>query len=101
MRNREENAIRNKKYHFLIMILFFKVNFAIFACSFFLRFYLFIFRKRGKGSKRERNINVWLTLAYPLLGNVAHNPGMGPRTGNQTGDPLVRRPALKPLSYAS
>ena len=34
----------------------------------FLRFYLFIFRERGREGKRERNINVWLPLAHPILG---------------------------------
>ena len=35
---------------------------------FFQRFYLFIFRERGREGERERNINVWLPLAWPLLG---------------------------------
>ena len=30
--------------------------------------YLFIFREKGREGKRERNINVWLPLARPLLG---------------------------------
>ena len=34
----------------------------------FKRFYLFIFRERGRGGERERNINVWLPLVRPLLG---------------------------------
>ena len=34
---------------------------------FFQRFYLFTFRRRGREGERERNINVWLPLARPLL----------------------------------
>ena len=46
---------------------------------FFKRFSLFIFRKRGRKEKeREKNIKVWLPPAYPLLGVLAHNPGMCP-----------------------
>ena len=34
---------------------------------FFLRFYLFIFRERGREGERERNIDVWLPLTHPLV----------------------------------
>ena len=40
----------------------------------FLRFYLFTFRERKGG--REGNINVWLPLKRPLLGNLTSNPDM-------------------------
>ena len=33
------------------------------------RFYLFIFRERGREGERERNISVWLPLMRPLLEN--------------------------------
>ncbi|KAF6086237.1 hypothetical protein HJG60_008432 [Phyllostomus discolor] len=57
---------------------------------------LFIyFRERGR-EKRERNISVWLPITCPLLGSW---PGL--LTRNQTGDPLVCRPALNPLSHTS
>ena len=47
-------------------------------------FYLFItdficiFFDRGEGreEERERNIDVWLPFTYPVLGNLACNPGM-------------------------
>ena len=32
------------------------------------RFYLFIFRERGREEEGERNISVWLPLVRPLLG---------------------------------
>ena len=58
---------------------------------------LFIFRERGREGERERETSVcscllctlyWATQACAL-------------TGNQTGNPLVLRPALNPLSYTS
>ena len=42
------------------------------------RFYLSIFRARGKEGERERNINVWLPLPRSLNGDLACNPGMCP-----------------------
>ena len=62
--------------------------------------YLFIFRQRGKERESERNINVWLPLMHPLLGTWRVTQACA-LTGNGTSDPLVRRPALNPLSYAS
>ena len=68
--------------------------------GFFLRFYLFVFRERGREGERERNINVWLPLTRPLLGP---QPAFQPcaLTGNQAGNPLIYRPALNPLSHTS
>ena len=43
---------------------------------FFLRFYLFIFRGEGTGKERERNINVWLPLVCPPLGDLACHLGV-------------------------
>ena len=69
--------------------------------SFLKRFYLFIFREgEGKEKERERNINVWLPLACPLLGTWPATQACA-LTGNQTGDPLVRRLVLNPLSHTS
>ena len=75
----------------------------IFSCLvnffFFLRFYLFIFREKGGREKeKERNINVWLPLACPLLRTWPMTQECA-LTGNQTSDPLVHRPALNPLRY--
>ena len=63
---------------------------------------LFIFLERGKGreKKRERNINVWLPLAHPLLGTWPATQACA-LTGNRTGDPTVCRPVLNPLSHIS
>ena len=65
------------------------------------RFYLFIFRERGReGERRERNISVWLPLVCPLLGTWPTTQACAP-TGDRTGDPLVHRPVLNPLSHTS
>ena len=76
-------------------------HFLNFFCTFFSDLiYLFSEAGEGKEKERERNISVWLLLTYPV-------PGTWPKTqacaltGNQPSDPLVRRPALNPLSYAS
>ena len=54
---------------------------------FFQRFYLFIFRERGREGERERNISVWLPLAWPLLGIWPATQAWA-LTGNRTGDSL-------------
>ena len=59
---------------------------------------LFIFRERGR--ERERNINVWLSLARPLLGTWPTTQAHA-LTGNQTSDSLVCRPMLNALGYTS
>ena len=46
----------------------------------------------------ERNINVWLFLVHPLLGTWPTIQACA-LTGNGTGDPLVRRLVLNPLSH--
>ena len=50
--------------------------------------------------ERERNINVWLPLTCPFLETWPATQACA-LTGNQTGDPLLCRPVLSPLSYAS
>ena len=62
--------------------------------------YVVLERGEGKEKERERNINVWLPLARPLLGTWPTTQACA-LTGNQTGNPLVHRPKLKPLSYIS
>ena len=67
------------------------------ACMlvFFLIFYLFIFREEGerKGGKHQC---VVASHAFRTV-DLACNPG----TGNRTGNTLVHRPALSPLSHTS
>ena len=68
----------------------------------FINLFIYLFLERGERRKkeRERNISVWLPLTCPP-------PGTWPTTqawaliGNRTGDPLVRRLVLSPLSHTS
>ena len=46
------------------------------CADFFLKDFIYFLLDRGEGREKERNINVWLPLARPLLGNLARNPGM-------------------------
>ena len=43
-----------------------------------LKYFIYLFLDRGEGreKERERNINVWLPLTHPKLGNLPCNPGM-------------------------
>ena len=68
---------------------------------FFKRFYLFIFREgEGREKEEDRNINMWVSLACPLLGTWPATQACA-LTGNRTSDPLVCRSELNPLSHAS
>ena len=63
-------------------------------------YYLFIFRTgEGREKEGEKHQCVVVTCMLPT-GDPAHKPGMCPM-GNQTGDPLVCRPAINPLSHNS
>ena len=48
--------------------------------TFLLRFYLFIFREKGREGEREQHQCVVAFLALPT-GDLAHNPGMCPGLG--------------------
>ena len=63
-------------------------------------FFKILFLERGSGGERERNINVWLPFERPLLRTWPATQACA-LTGNQTSEPLVRRPALNPLSHTS
>ena len=62
--------------------------------------YLFLKRGEGKEKERERSINLWLPLKHPLLGTWPATQ-VCDLTGNRTGNPLVHRHMLNPLSYTS
>ena len=57
---------------------------------FFLKDFIYLFLERGerKEKEKERNINVWLPLAYPPPGTWPETQACA-LTGNQTGNPLV------------
>ena len=66
--------------------------------------YLFISRQRRREEEREGEKHQRVVVSHtPLTGDLAGNPGMCPvlvrLTGDQTGDPLVLRLALNPLSH--
>ena len=77
-------------------------DFPVFSLPFFFfRFYLFIFREQGReGERKGEKHQCVVASCAPPTGDLGCNPGMCP-TGNQTGDPLVPRPALNPLSHTS
>ena len=66
----------------------------------FLRFYLFIFSQRGREGKRGRETSMCGCLSRPLLGTWPTAQACA-LTGNQTGDPLIHRLALNPLSHTN
>ena len=63
-------------------------------------FIFFLERGEGKEKERQRNINVWLPLTCPQLGTWPATQACAV-TGNPTGNPVVHRPMLSPLSYTS
>ena len=73
-------------------------DFFSFLFIFFGKDFIYLFLERGE--EREKNINVWLLLSHPLLGTWPA-PQAYALTGNRTGDPLVHRLALSPLSHNS
>ena len=67
-----------------------------------LYFILFIFREREKEGKREgEKINMWLPPMCPRLGGPVPATQACTLTGNRTGDSLVHKLALNPLSHSS
>ena len=67
----------------------------------FLRFLINLFLEIGEGREKEGEKHQYVVASrMPPTEDLAHNPGMC-LTGNQTGNPLVCRPALNPLSHTS
>ena len=64
----------------------------------FLKLLFILFLESGKDGEKMRNINVWFTLACPLLGTWPTTQACA-LTGNRTSDPLFCSPALNPLSH--
>ena len=64
-------------------------------------FILFLERGESRENERERKINVWLPLAYRLLGGTWPTTQAMCPDGNRTHYPVVGRPALNPLSHTS
>ena len=70
---------------------------------FFLRFYLFTFRERGRvGERKEEKHQYVRDTRTPATAYLARNPGMWRAlTGNRTSNVLVCRSAPNPLSHPS
>ena len=68
----------------------------------FLKCFIYLFLERGEGreKERERNVDVWLTLAHPQLGTQPTTQACA-LPGNRTSNPVVCRLALNPLSHTS
>ena len=62
--------------------------------------HLYLERGEGREKGRERNINVWLPLAHPLLGTWPTTQACA-LIGNWTGGSFGSQPMLNPLSYTS
>ena len=63
--------------------------------------YLFIFRETGREGERDREKHQCVVASCaPFAGDLACNPGMCPDWESNR-NPLVRGPALIPLSYTS
>ena len=63
------------------------------------RFYLFL--ERGEGKERGRETSIGGCFPHAPYWGPGPQPRHVPWTGHRTGDPLVCRPVLSPLSYAS
>ena len=68
----------------------------------FLKDFVYLFLERGEGREKEwrRNVNVWFPLECPHLGTWPATQVCA-LTRNWTGNPLVCRLALNPLSHTS
>ena len=69
---------------------------------FFFKDFIYLFLEKGEGreKERERNISVWLPLTWPPLGPWPASQACA-LIGDRTGNPLIHRPTLYPLSYTS
>ena len=70
--------------------------------SFLISFFKILFLERGEGKEkqRKRNSNVWLPLVHPHTGTWPASQACA-LTGNPTGNPLVHRQTLNPVSHLS
>ena len=78
------------------------VSFSYLYFFFLKKILLIYFLERGGRTKkeRERNINVWLPLACPLL-RIWPTTQACALTGNRTSSPLISRLAFNPLSHTN
>ena len=62
--------------------------------------FIYLLLERGREGERKRNIYVWLPLEWPLLETLPTTQACA-LIGNRTGNPLVSRLVLNPLSHTS
>ena len=67
---------------------------------FFLRFYLSIFRERGRGGREREKYQCAVASPVPCTGDLAHNPGMCP-DWESNWQLSGLQPTLNPVSYTS
>ena len=85
----------------LYFLLQFQVQNVQIACRFLKRFHLFIFRERGReGEKEEEKHQCVVASQVPPTSDMAHTQACA-LTGSRTGNALVFRLSLNPLSYTS
>ena len=73
------NSLLNRYLMRLSMLLALRLNYVIQVSGLPIMVSFFFKLERGEGREREKNINVWLSLTWPLLGTyLACNPGMCP-----------------------
>ena len=73
-----------------------------FLYLFFKKYFIYLFLEHGEGREKERERET--TMCGCLLRAPHWGPGLQPRhvpDWESNHDPLVRRPALNPLSYTS
>ena len=68
---------------------------------FFLKDFIYLFLEEMEGEREGEEHLCMVASHMSPVGDLAHNLDLCPSTGNQTSDPLVRRPALNPLSHTS
>ena len=86
--------LNNNQYRLASSVLFF------FRDSHHRVFSLPFFREGKRGRKRKKNINAWLPFMRPHRGIWPTTQACA-LTGTRTGDPVVCRLTLNPLSHAS
>ena len=69
--------------------------------NYFLKDYIYLFLDKGEGREKEGEEHQCVVASHvPLLGTWPASQAYA-LTGNRTGEPLVLRPALNPLSHTS
>ena len=91
----------SRKSQYFIIKIYKKETYTFENIIFFKRFYLFIFRERGKEGEIEgQKYQCVVASPVPLTGDLARKPGMCPDWESNR-RPFGSQPMLSPLSYTS